>query len=129
MASEQTPWEPLHEREEEEEPFVTLLAEARAALNTPGASVEDIKRKYRRAVSLGAAHLDVPSLEAVADEIARVDIPAVDYDDGPFADTAPVEVPKVVRRPSRRPRPVRKVAPPPAPKPTAVERMLKLLGR
>jgi hypothetical protein len=137
MATNQkTPWDPPETREEEDElPFVTLLAEARAALEEPGASVEQIKQKYRRAIRRGSAHLDAPSLDLVVDELMKghvPDLPSGEYDDGPFvpptfSEFVPRAQPKVAkaRRPSRRPRP----SPRPAPKASAIDRVLRLLGR
>lgn len=100
------PWDP-GAMSAEPTPIASLVEETRAALEQPGARIEDIKRRYYEARKRGLDHLDPPmTLDAAVAALDVDDPPVEDYDDGPFA-----EGPKVSpfqRKPGprvRRPRP------------------------
>ncbi len=125
MTREFNPWDP-NAMAAEPTPIASLVEETRAALEQPGARVEDIKRRYHEARKRGLEHLDPPmTLDAAvaALEVEDAEEAAADYDDGPFA-----EGPKVSPF-QRKPRPrVRRPRPSTTPPTTAASTWRRLFG-
>lgn len=126
MSNEFSPWN-VEQMTADDPPFLSLLAEARAALDAPGATVADVKKRYRRALAAGSEHLDAPpTIDSVAAALSLADPWSDEYDDGPFAEGLHCS-PLPLRSGERRNR--RRSKPPPIPKRTAVEHVRRLFGR